>query len=130
MLLKSSIVGFCFAVTPFIKKEIMRLINKEEMFLYSNIVSLLFLLIINQKKISYSEINCRTIFLIFLISFISYYYNYTLNDLLTKFNPSKVMIIIKSFETLFLFILSSQNYSLKNMISVLIILSGSYIYNL
>ena len=68
MFLDSSLIGLCFAVTPYIKKEILQLISKEEMFLYSNLISILFLFY--KKNVILDKLECKSILLLFLISFI------------------------------------------------------------
>lgn len=131
MILNSFIVGFLFAITPLIKSNILlHKIQKEEVILYSNIISTLFIFIFNKKFILQKDIiyNYKLLILLVTLSVISYTYNNILSDLFTKFDSSKVMIIIKCFETIFLFLLSDSKFSIKKIISLFLIITGTVLY--
>ena len=131
MILNSFIVGFLFAVTPIIKSNILLFpIEKEELILYSNIISILFIFIFNKKFVLQKEIiyNYRLLILLVVLSIISYTYNNILSDLIKNFDSSKVMILIKCFETIFLFLLSNSKITLKKITSIIFIVIGTLLY--
>lgn len=131
MILNSLIVGFLFAITPLIKSNILlHDIQKEEIILYSNIISTLLLFLFNSKFILKKDImyNHKLVILLIVLSVISYTYNNILSDLFKKFEPSSVMIIIKCFETIFLFILSKNKVTLKKLCSIFLIIIGTIMY--
>lgn len=131
MILNSFIVGFLFAVTPLIKSNILLFpIEKEELILYSNIISILFIFIFNKKFVLQKEIiyNHKFLLLLIILSVISYTYNNLLSDLIQNFEPSKVMILIKCFETIFLFLLSNSQITLKKISSIICIIVGTLLY--
>ena len=131
MILNSFIVGFLFAITPTIKSNILlHKIQKEEVILYSNIISTLFIFLFNKKFILQKDIiyNHKLIILLVSLSVISYTYNTILSDLFSKFDSSQVMIIIKCFETIFLFLLSNSKFTLKKILSLAMIVAGTVLY--
>lgn len=131
MIFNTFIVGFLFAITPTIKSNILlHEIKKEEIILYSNIISTLFIFLLNKKFIVQKEIiyNYKLLILLVSLSVISYTYNNILSDLFSKFDSSKVMILIKCFETIFLLVLSNSKITFKKIIAVLLIIIGSILY--
>lgn len=131
MILNSFIVGFLFAITPMIKSNILLFqIEKEELILYSNIISILFIFLFNKKFVLQKEIiyNYRLLILLVILSVISYTYNNLLSDLIKNFDSSKVMILIKCFETIFLFLLSNSKITFKKIFSIIFIVVGTLLY--
>lgn len=131
MILNSFIVGFLFAITPTIKSNILlHKIQKEEVILYSNIISTLFIFLFNKKFMLQKDIiyNYKLLILLVALSVISYTYNNILSDLFKKFDSSQVMILIKCFETIFLFLLSNSKITIKKVLSILFIIIGTFLY--
>lgn len=131
MILNSFIVGFLFAITPTIKSNILlHKIQKEEVILYSNIISTLFIFFFNKKFMLQKDIiyNYKLLILLIALSVISYTYNNILTDLFQNFDSSQVMILIKCFETIFLFLLSNSKITIKKILSILLIIIGTLLY--
>ena len=131
MILNSFIVGFLFAITPTIKSNILlHKIQKEEVILYSNIISTLFIFLFNKSIMLKKDIvyNYKLLILLVALSVISYTYNNILADLFKNFDSSQVMILIKCFETIFLFLLSNSKITIKKVLSVLFIIAGTFLY--
>tara|TARA_B100000424_G_scaffold243887_1_gene213782 strand:- start:1918 stop:2337 length:420 start_codon:yes stop_codon:yes gene_type:complete len=130
------IVGVIFAITPIIKKQIMKDFTKDEFTLYNTLLFILIMFIMSRFRNGLELKNLKThkyfsYGFLLLSAILGFSYVNILNDMLKEYSPDNVMLNIKAVETILLFIFAcilSSGFTFKKLGGVLFILLGSYLY--
>tara|TARA_B100000886_G_scaffold339012_1_gene303245 strand:- start:13 stop:432 length:420 start_codon:yes stop_codon:yes gene_type:complete len=130
------IVGVIFAITPIIKRQIMKDFTKDEFTLYNTLLFILIMFIMSGFRNglelkSFKTHKYTTCGLLLISAILGFSYVNILNDMLKDYSPDNVMLNIKAVETILLFIFAcilTSGFTYKKLGGVLLILLGSYLY--